>query len=82
MAINIERFMPFKQFGLLMDNYTHSIRKIRKAKGVSRIFLPGEIEFEKEKQSLAEGIEIDHAVADSLNQLLEKVKSPLRLTEE
>ncbi len=82
MAINIERFMPFKQFGLLMDNYTHSIKKIRKAKGFSRIFLPGEIEFEKEKQSLAEGIEIDHAVADSLNRLLEKVKSPLRLTEE
>ena len=30
----------------------------KKAKGVSRIYLPGEIEFEKEKKSLTEGIEL------------------------
>jgi len=81
MAIDIERFMPLDQFKQLMDSYIGSIKKSKKAKGVSRIYLPGEIEFEKEKESLAEGIELNESVASDLNQLLEKVKSPIRLSE-
>lgn len=78
MAINTESFMPSGQFGLLIDNYIRSIKKIRKAGGVSQIYLPGEIEFEKEKRSHAEGIEIDPFVAESLNQILNKIGSSLR----
>jgi len=81
MAIDIERFMPLDQFKQLMDSYIGSIKKSKKAKGVSRIYLPGEIEFEKEKESLAEGIELNESVASDLNQLLEKVKSPIRMNE-
>ena len=79
MAIDVNRFMPLHQFKGLMESYGDSIKKSRKAKGVSRIYLPGEIEFEKEKKSMAEGIELSDSVASSLNQLLERVKSPLRL---
>ncbi len=79
MAIDINRFMPLHQFKGLMQSYGDSIKKSRKAKGVSRIYLPGEIEFEKEKKNMAEGIELSDSVASSLNQLLERVKSPLRL---
>jgi LDH2 family malate/lactate/ureidoglycolate dehydrogenase len=79
MAIDVERFMPLHQFKLLMQSYGNAVRGSRKAKDVSRIYLPGEIELEKEKRSLAEGIEINDSVASSLNQLLESVKSPLRL---
>jgi LDH2 family malate/lactate/ureidoglycolate dehydrogenase len=79
MAIDIGRFMPIGQFSELMQSYGESIKGSRKARGVSRIYLPGEIEFEKEKKGMAEGIELDDAVAKSLNQLLEKAKSPLRL---
>ncbi len=81
-AIDVARFMPLHQFKSLMQSYEDSMKKSRKAKGVSRIYLPGEIEFEKEKKSMVEGIELSDSVVDSLNQLLEKMKSPLRLTEE
>jgi LDH2 family malate/lactate/ureidoglycolate dehydrogenase len=79
MAIDIERFMPLHQFKDLMTSYAKSIKKTRKAKEVSQIYLPGEIELEREKQSLKEGVEISAEVAKDLNTLLEKTKSPLRL---
>lgn len=81
-AIDVERFMPLHQFKRLMKTYTESIREGKKAKGVSRIYLPGEIEYEKEKASLVEGIEINPKVVAGLNQLLERFKSALRLPEE
>jgi LDH2 family malate/lactate/ureidoglycolate dehydrogenase len=81
LAIDIERFMPRQQFNQLIKPYLASIKGSRRAKGVSRIYLPGEIEFEKERQSLSEGIEISPTVAKTLNQLLEKVKSPLRISQ-
>lgn len=82
MAVDIERFMPLHQFRQVMQSYISSLKGTKKANGVSRIYLPGEIELEKEKQSLTEGIEIDRDVVDSLNELLKSIKSPLRLTED
>ena len=80
LAIDVERFMPVEAFKGLVRSYADSIRGSKKAKGVSRIYLPGEIESEKEKTSSREGIEINPDTAKHVNQLLEKVKSPLRLT--
>jgi len=80
LAIDIERFMPLKQFNELIQAYLASIKGSKKAKGVSRIYIPGERKFEKEKQSLKEGVEVSDVLAKNLNTLLEKVKSPLRLT--
>ena len=82
MAIDVERFMPLREFKELVQPYIAAIRGSRRAKGVSRIYLPGEIEFEKEKTSSEKGIEINPGTAKDLNQLLEKVKSPLRLPQE
>lgn len=79
LAIGVERFMPLAQFRNLMKGYTDSIRNSRKAKGTSRIYLPGEIESEKEKMSRERGIDLSAASLESLNQLLEKVKSSMRL---
>jgi LDH2 family malate/lactate/ureidoglycolate dehydrogenase len=79
MAIDIERFMPLHQFKSVMQGYLSSIKGSKKADGVSRIYLPGEIEFEKERKSLAEGIELGDSVVKNLNQLLERAKNPLRL---
>ena len=81
MAIDVARFMPLHQFKSLMQSYGDSIKRSRKAEGVSRIYLPGEIESEKEKKSVEEGVELNDSVANSLNQLLERMKSPLRLGE-
>ena len=79
LAINVERFMPVEQFRELMNGYTESIRGSRKAKGTTRIYLPGEIEAEKERTSAEKGIELRPASSELVNQLLEKVKSPMRL---
>jgi LDH2 family malate/lactate/ureidoglycolate dehydrogenase len=80
LAVDIERFMPLGQFTALFRAYLSSIKASRKAKDISRIYLPGEIEYEKEQQGLNEGIEVSPATAGKLNALLEKFKSPLRLT--
>ncbi len=79
LAIAIERFMPLAQFRTLMKGYVESIRNSRKAKGTSRIYLPGEIEAEKEQVSRARGIELSAASVEGLNQLLEKVMSSMAL---
>jgi LDH2 family malate/lactate/ureidoglycolate dehydrogenase len=79
LAIEIERFMPIGQFTALIKTYLASIKASPKAKGASRIYLPGEIEYEKEQQNLNEGIEVSAATAGKLNELLEKFASPLRL---
>ena len=81
MAIDIERFMPIGQFKQLIDSYIESIRKSKRAKDVVRIYLPGEIEFEKERKSLKEGIALDPSVTESLDRMLKRMKSPLRLGE-
>lgn len=79
LAINIERFMPLGQFVELMKGYTESIRESRKAKGTDRIYLPGEIESERERTSRARGIELRPTSIEMVNQMLEKLKSPMRL---
>jgi len=82
MAIDVARFMPLDQFQSLLRAHLRAIKESKKAPGTSRIYLPGEIESEKEKRSETAGIEMDAASVSRLNQLLERVKSPLRLREE
>ena len=82
MAIDIARFMPLDHFQFSLARYLCMIRDSKKAPGISRIYVPGEIESEKEKRSEAEGIELSASSVSHLNQLLERVKSPLRLREE
>jgi LDH2 family malate/lactate/ureidoglycolate dehydrogenase len=79
-AIDVEKFMSVENFHSLFRSYTEAITGSKKARGVSRIYLPGEIEAEKERLSLKDGIEISPGTAKDLNDLLEKVSSPLRLT--
>jgi LDH2 family malate/lactate/ureidoglycolate dehydrogenase len=79
-AIDVEKFMSIENFRSLFRSYAEAIKGSKKASGVSRIYLPGEIEAEKERLSLKDGIEINPGTAKDLNDLLEKVKSPLRLS--
>jgi LDH2 family malate/lactate/ureidoglycolate dehydrogenase len=79
LAINVERFMSLDQFRGLMKGYVESIRASRKAKGTARVYLPGEIEAEKERSSRERGIELSPASVELVNHLLEKLKSPIRL---
>ncbi|HVN98275.1 MAG TPA: Ldh family oxidoreductase [Syntrophorhabdaceae bacterium] len=80
LAIDTQKFMDRAQFNALILSYVSSIKGSKKGEGVSRIYLPGEIEYDREKQSESEGVEVSEATAKNLNSLLEKIKSPLRLT--
>ncbi len=79
LAIDIGRFMDRQQFQGLIQSYFTAVKTSKKADGVSRIYLPGEIESEKEKMSMKEGVEIGEGVLKNLNLLLEKAQSPIRL---
>ena len=71
-SIDISRFMPRDHFEALALEYAHAIRNSKKAKGVDRIFLPGEIEAEKEILSRTQGIELDSQIVEKINLLLEE----------
>ena len=47
--------------------------------GASRIYLPGEIEAEKERASAQRGIDVDAPVCDSLDKLLAKAGLAMRM---
>ncbi len=77
MALDIGSFMALDQFTRLASDHADSIRGSRKAEGVERIYLPGEIESEREEISRSKGVELDHSAIQSLNQLLNKFNIPM-----
>ena len=81
LAIQIDRFMSPDRFSELIDEHIGTIRDSKKAEGQNRIYLPGEIEAERERLSRKEGIEIDPPVAEAIDTLLEKAGLSVRLTD-
>ncbi|UCE53516.1 MAG: Ldh family oxidoreductase [Desulfobacterales bacterium] len=81
MAIDIGRFMPLARFETLVNEYAAAIRNSKKAVGVERIFLPGEIEAEKADASKSRGIEVDSQIIEKINVLLEQKDLAIRIEE-
>ncbi len=79
MAVDIGRFMPLAHFETLVNEYAEAIRNSRKAVGVERIFLPGEIEADKADASQSRGIEVDSQIVEKINVLLEKKDLAVRI---
>lgn len=67
--IDINKFMQADQFKKRIDQMIQEIKNIKKAEGVSNIFLPGEIEFNTEEERLKNGIVIDERVFESLKKV-------------
>ncbi len=82
LAFDITRFMELETFHTLAKSHIENIRKSKKAEGVDRIYLPGEIEFEAELKSLREGVEIDEPTAKELEELLRKQGIDLELRQQ
>ncbi|KUK14265.1 MAG: Ldh family oxidoreductase [Synergistetes bacterium] len=78
-VIDVSRFIDLNEFKEKMKVYFATVKGLKKAHGVEEIFIPGEIEFRREKRSREEGVELDDKLASSINALLEKVGSSLRL---
>ena len=81
MAVDIGRFMPLARFETLAKEYAAAIRNSRKAAGVERIFLPGEIEADKAEAGKSEGLEVDSQIIEKINALLEQKDLEIRIEE-
>lgn len=70
-ALNIGLFISIKDYKTRMDSLIRQIRNSPKAKGVKRIYLPGEIEHEREEWSKTNGIILSKSMFKSLRGLAE-----------
>lgn len=78
-AVDISRFMPLDEFGALIDEHVKAVRNSNKAQGNDRIYLPGEIEAEKERDARTRGVELDASVIQAVGELLKKRGLSLRI---
>lgn len=72
-AIDVGRFMPIGEFKQRMDEMIRSIRDSPKAKGSERIWLPGEMEWQRREAALRDGIALPEIVLNSLEKLSREV---------
>jgi LDH2 family malate/lactate/ureidoglycolate dehydrogenase len=72
-AIDIAQMMPLGEFRGRMDGMIREIKAAPLARGAERIYLPGEIELEKQEVALVEGIVLPPDVVASLRGLAEDV---------
>ncbi len=72
LAMDIGSFMAPDRFARLVSDHADCIRGSCRAEGAERIYLPGEIESEREGTSRAEGVEMDRPAIETLNGLLDK----------
>ena len=63
--------VPIQEFKERMDKLIREIHAAPKAKGADRIYLPGEKEWEKRDEALAEGIALPEDVVAKLRELAE-----------
>jgi len=68
-AINIDAIMPLSLFKNRIDNLVNEIHESPKASNAGRIYLPGEIEWEKYDYAQKNGIKLPEYVFESLQRL-------------
>ncbi|MFQ3621736.1 MAG: Ldh family oxidoreductase, partial [Spirochaetales bacterium] len=68
-ALDIELFMPLDSFLSAMDQYIDKIHACPTARGVDRIYVPGEIEYLKSLQAEKEGVEVSEATRKDLQEV-------------
>ncbi|MGD0093714.1 MAG: Ldh family oxidoreductase [Planctomycetota bacterium] len=69
LALDVGAITPLAEFKSRIDSLVRDIRSRPRAKGAERIYLPGEMEWEKRRQALAQGIAMPQDVLDSLHAL-------------
>jgi LDH2 family malate/lactate/ureidoglycolate dehydrogenase len=65
-AIDVEVFVAIQEFKERVDRMIRNMHQSPKAKGADRIYLPGEIEWEKRREALEKGIELPEDVRSNL----------------
>ena len=77
LAMDVGAMMPLGQFHERVARVVREIREAPKAKGCERIYLPGDMEWEKRARALAEGIELPEDVVANLRLLAQDLKLEL-----
>ncbi len=72
-ALRIDGFMPADEFKKRMDEMIREYRALPRAAGVDRIYLPGEVEYEIEKQRRRDGIPLHPTIITSLRDLAKEL---------
>ncbi len=73
-AVDVKAITGGETFKERMDRAICEIRNAPKAKGTERIYLPGEMEWERRNRALAEGIELPEDVVANLRGLAEELQ--------
>lgn len=68
-AMRIDAWQPKDEFKAKMDKWIETYKSAKPAKGVDRVLIPGELEFEKEERIRKEGISIIPAIATDLKEI-------------
>jgi LDH2 family malate/lactate/ureidoglycolate dehydrogenase len=68
-AIKIENFVPTRNFKRRMDSIIRHLRSTRTIPGVERIYLPGEIEHEREQEQKELGVLLSSEMMEELEDL-------------
>ena len=68
-AINVGAMMPIESFKQRIDALGRELRASPRAEGADRVYLPGEIEWERRKAALVEGIPLPEDVWHSVEEL-------------
>jgi LDH2 family malate/lactate/ureidoglycolate dehydrogenase len=76
-AINIEAFMQRVEFETRLQGLLEKIRSAPKARGVDRIYVPGEMEWERRAIALERGIVYPEAVWAEMEALARELELPL-----
>jgi len=77
-AIDVGSIMPIQQFRERMDRLIREIRSAPKAKGADRIYLPGEMEWERRDLALREGLVLPNDVVERLAGVAEDLSMDVR----
>jgi LDH2 family malate/lactate/ureidoglycolate dehydrogenase len=69
LVIQVEGFMPIGTFKARMDEVIDQIHASRRTPGTERIYVPGEIEYEKAVERERGGIPLESPIVEDLNRL-------------
>ncbi|MDR1901485.1 MAG: Ldh family oxidoreductase [Treponema sp.] len=68
-AVNISNFLPLDVLKSLIAAYSRKFHVIPRKDGVDRLYLPGEIEYEKYKERSKNGFPLSRAAVEQLNEV-------------
>jgi len=68
-AIDVSAFMEVKDFKMRMDSFIEQIKTSNLARGSSKIYIPGELEFEEENRRKCQGIPVPCTLWEDLQKL-------------